>query len=61
MFQAVEEVYGEGNPLGPIELVAIGRFENNHPTYASDLLKDNAPHKFEVMQIERATKSEWAR
>ncbi|HYN23482.1 MAG TPA: hypothetical protein VES69_00400 [Pyrinomonadaceae bacterium] len=54
--RATESAYGN-EMSGPLDMVAIGKFGRNNPLGLSDLWKDRAPFKFELMTIEKAVRS----
>lgn len=54
--RATEKAYGMKNVAGPIDMVAVGRFERNNPSFASDTWADRLPFRFELMQIENAVR-----
>lgn len=51
--QATEKAYGAKN-AGPLDMVAVGRFERNNPSHMSDTWADRLPFRFELLRIEKA-------
>ena len=55
--ELVNTFFGPDNPTldrpGPVELIAIGRFEKVFPSRVYDSLLDNAPLRFEMMRVEK--------
>lgn len=54
--RAMEEAYGMKNASGALDLTAVGKFGRNYRSQGSDSLEDNAPYKFELMRIEKASR-----
>lgn len=54
--RVTESAYGN-EMSGPLDMVAIGKFRRNNPLGLSDLWKDRAPFRFELMTIEKAVRS----
>jgi hypothetical protein len=57
--RAMEAAYAMKDVNGPLDVIAVGRFDKNHrppPEQSSDTLEDNAPYRFELMQIEKAAR-----
>ena len=52
----MEKVYEMKSVSGPLDVVFVGRSESNQSSGRSDALKDTAPYKFELMQIERTSR-----
>ena len=52
----MEKAYEMKSVSGPLDVVFVGRSERNQSSGRSDALKDTAPYKFELMQIERTSR-----
>lgn len=53
--RAMEDAYG-ADMAGVLDVVAVGKFGWNRPSFASDSLADKAAYRFELLRVERAVR-----
>lgn len=55
--RATEKAYGTKVVGPPLYIIAIGKFQRNNPSHASDGWEDRLPFRFELKRIEKAVRT----
>ena len=58
VYRSLIKAWGPGVLPPNLDVIVVGRFSRNHPSHVGNSLVDHAPFRFELFNIERATRAD---